>query len=730
MAPKLTRRRLLAGTAVLAGGGLVLALVRDKEMPRLGQAGELEPSAYLQIRPDGAIVLQVDKLEMGQGVMVGFVTLVAEELAVQPDQVTVRHAPVHPTFQTPSQLTAESSSMRSRFDLLRETGAAAREMLRRAAAEWWGSEPGRIEATGDGHMRNLDTGKQFSYATLASTAAALPVPAEVPLKQPADYRWIGRHVPRPDVPDKVTGRAVFGSDVRLPGMLTAVIRRAPRAFDALMDFSAAEASTMPGVRQIVAIPSGVAVVAEGFWQASRAARAIRADWIDGPAAGFDLESFRARQRAMITEAKGHRARDDGDVEEALAESAQVIEANYHTQFLAHATMETMNATVQLETGHCRLWIPGQAPDLARQVVCDLTGLSRAQVDVHVTYAGGGFGRRAMTDFVTEAVQIAQQVDAPVQLVWSRQDDLSFDFFRCATAHTIRGGLDAEGQLLAWEHALVTPDHTQHIFPIGLSTLAPESWSREFTDGLANFIGPWQLKLLGPFQARDGAITVRYNTPSFRASLHVLTPEIPVGIWRSVGNSYNVFVSECFADELAALAGVDPADWRRRHLAGHPRHLVVLERLLEASNWGAPPGGRHQGLAIHDAFDSVIGQVAEVSVEDGRIRVHRVTCVVDCGTAVNPDNVRAQLEGGILYGLSATLLESVVIEDGRVQQSNFHDYPILRMAQAPVIDTHIIESSLHPGGIGEAGTPGIAPAVANAVFAATGRRLRELPLQLS
>jgi CO/xanthine dehydrogenase Mo-binding subunit len=726
----LTRRRLLIGTAAVAGGGLVLSLARDNAPAKLGSSGDLEPNPYLQIRADGVIILQVDKLEMGQGVMTGFVTLLAEELGVRPGQIRAQHAPVHPHFQTPSQLTAESASMRHRWERIRQTGAAAREMLRSAAATRWQMDSALVQVAGDATMINTGTGERVAYKDLARDAALLPVPDEPPLTLPDDFRWIGKDVPRVDVPDKVTGAAVFGTDVRLPGMLTAIVLRPPRALDPVEGYDAGNALAMPGVHAVFAIPSGVAIVADGFWQARQAAAKIKARWGNGTAAGFDPKAFRQQQLTAVRSGEGHRARNDGDVDAAFAVAERVYEAEYHTPFLAHATMETMNATVRLGPDRGELWLPGQAPDLARQVLCDLTGLRREQVDVNVTYAGGGFGRRAMMDFVTEAVQIATLVDAPVQLVWSREDDLRFDYFRCATASRVRGVLDGSGRLSAWEHSLSTPDHTQHIFPIGLASLAPQWWSRRVTDGLANVLGPLQVKLLGPFHARDGSVTVRYAAPNFRVNTHITKPKVPVGIWRSVGNSYNVFVAESFADELAHHAGADPATWRREHLADQPRHLAVLERLLAEADWGQAPAGRHQGLSLHDAFDSVIGQVAEVSVVDGRIRVHRVICVADCGTAINPDVVRAQLEGAILFGLSAALLESVQIDDGRVQQSNFHQYPVLRMAESPQIDTHILESDAHPGGIGELGTPGIAPAVANAVFAATGRRLRELPLSLA
>ena len=730
MAKKLTRRRLLAGTAVLAGGGLVLSLVRNADdSPRLGADDDLEPNAYLQVRPGGDIILQVDKVEMGQGVMTGFVTLMAEELGARPDQITPLHAPVLSLFQTPSQLTAESNSMRSRWDTIRETGAAAREMLREAAAQRWDIPIDRVQLTGDATLVNAMTGESVTYGELASAAATLSVPRSPALTPPGQYRWIGGDVPRSDVPDKVTGRTVFGSDVRLPGMLTAIVVRPPRAGDSLLGFAADEAASMPGVHHVIEISAGVAVVADGFWQAQRAAARLRTEWQDGPLAGFTVAALQDEQRARIASNDGKRARDDGDVENALADTRDVIEAEYRTPFVAHATMETMNATVRLAPDRCEIWAPVQAPDLARQVACDLAGLRRDQVDVHTTFAGGGFGRRATMDFVVEAMQVALQVAAPVQLVWSREDDLRHDYYRSATMHQLSGGIDADGRITAWDHSLVAPEHASAILPLGLASLAPESWSRSFTDKLANFIGPLQVKLLGPYQARDGAVTLPYAAPNVRVTLHALNPLLPVGIWRSVANSYNAFVVESFIDELAHLAGADAADYRRRHLGGELRHLAVLDRLVDASGWGNAPAGRHQGMAIHACFDSVVGQVAEISLTAGRIRVHRVTCVVDCGIAINPDIVRAQLESGILFGLNAALHDEVDVLDGRVRQSNFHDYPMLRIADAPAIETHIIESSTHVGGIGEAGTPPIAPAVANAVFAATGRRLRELPLRL-
>jgi isoquinoline 1-oxidoreductase/isoquinoline 1-oxidoreductase beta subunit len=408
----------------------------------------------------------------------------------------------------------------------------------------------------------------------------------------------------------------------------------------------------------------------------------------------------------------------------------VLEGEFFVPYLAHATMEPMNATVHLTDAHCDIWAPVQAPDLARQVACDMTGLSRSQVRVHTTFIGGGFGRRALNDFIAEAVAIAMRTDGPIKLIWTREDDTRHGYFRSATTHQLSAALDDDGRITAWRHRLVAPLLTQHILPPALAALAPEWLPDGWVAGAANLAIRIQSAWFGPVQAWDGAATLPYAIDHVRVEVAEWDPGVPVSIWRSVGNSYNAFVVETFIDELARAAGTDPVEFRRQYLADQPRHLAVLDRVAAEAGWGRPGPGRHHGVAIHECFGSVVGQVVEVSVgEDAAIRVHRVCCVVDCGIAVNPDVVRAQLEGGILYGLTAALYGSIDIRDGQVQQSNFHDYRMLTLADAPGIDVHIIESDADPGGIGETGTPPIAPAVANAVFAATGRRLRELPLKL-
>jgi len=728
-----TRRRVLIGTATVVGGGLVLSWLGDDaaERPLAGQPDVLEPNAYLQIMPSGEIILQVDKLEMGQGVMTGFVTLLAEELGVHPDRITPRHAPVHALFQNPSQVTAESRSMRSRWDKIRETGATAREMLMRAAAERWQVTTSDLRAPGDGTVINTASGDSLSYAELATAASRLRVPANVALKSPGDYRWIGAPVARPDTPAKVRGEAKFGIDTILPDMLVAVVARAPRLGGSLLGFDATEAERWPGVHAIVEIHSGIAVVAETFWHAGQAARKLQIDWGESPLAGATVADIHARQRELLATGSGPEPRDDGDVAAAFATASETLDAEYALPYLAHATMEPMNATVRLTDERCEIWVPTQAPDLTRQVACQMTGLRRDQVDVHTTFAGGGFGRRVLNDYVAEAVAIALQVQQPVKLIWSREDDIRHDYFRGANLHRIRAALDGTGRPTGWDHRLVTASLARHILPVGLATIAPE-WVPDQVIETGAALGMKAMKrLFGPMQAYDGAATMPYDIANVRVGVVDYDPGVPVGICRSVGNHYNAFVVESFIDELAHQAGEDPLQYRRGLLTGRPRHLAVLDRLSTESDWRVVAPGRYQGLAIHECYDSVVGQVAEISIGgDSGIRLHRITCVVDCGIAINPDVVRGQMESGIIFGLTAAIHGEIDIEDGYVQQSNFHDYRMLRMFDTPAIDVHIIDSRESPGGVGEPGTPPIAPAMTNAIFAATGIRLRKLPIDLS
>lgn len=728
----MNRRRVLIGAVAVAGGGLALGWLRPdpRNARRVGDPRVLEPNAYLQITPDGRIILQVDKAELGQGVMTGFVTLVAEELAVPPARIEAQHAPVHPLFQDPTQITAKSNSVRSRWRVLRETGATAREMLLEAAALRLAVPRLQVSADGEGNVVDSVSGTSLSYAELAAEAARLPVPATVALRPRSEFRYIGAAVPRVDTPDKVCGAARYGIDVQLPDLAIAVVARSHEFGARLVGFDAQGALAMPGVLAVLEISTGVAVLGESFWHAHRGVDALQVSWSSGPVAGLSTAVVHDEQRRLLAAGAGRRVRDDGNAEAQFKGSSAWLEAEYVFPYLAHAAMEPMNCTVALGDDGAEVWAPSQAPDMVREAVCQVTGLARERVTVHSTYCGGGFGRRVLVDYVVEAVEIARQARRPVKLIWTREDDIRHSYFRQATVHRVRSLLGADGRPRAWIHRLAAAPLSRHMMPVALPTLLPE-W---FPDVAARPLGVAAGNLsdwaLGPFQARDGSTSMPYAIDHVAVDIVNYDPGVPVGIWRSVANSYNAFVVETFIDELAHAAGRDPAAYRHELLQGRHRHLAVLAALLERSGWGVAPAGRHQGLALHEAFGTVVGQVAEVAVGgDGTLRVHRVTCAVDCGYAINPDIVRQQMEGAIIFGLSAALHGEIGIENGRAVQSNFHDYRMVTLRDAPEIDVHIVETDAAPSGVGEPGTPPVAPAVANAVFRATGKRLRRLPLKL-
>ena len=712
----------------MAGGGLALTWWAREPERLLDDASVLEPNAFLQVHPDGRVIFQLDKAEMGQGVMTGLVTLVAEELDYDPARIDVQFAPVRSIFQRPLMLTGQSRSIADSWDVLRETGATARAMLLAAAAEQFNVGPEEL-STRDGLITHPRSSVSLSYANVARAAAQQPLPRSVPLKNPTEYRWIGTDLPRLDLNAKVLGTAEYGLDVRRPGMLTAVVARVPELRGQLNDFDGAVSRRIPGVVELVKLPHGVAVIASDFWTAQHAARKVGLDAEPGPLAAVSDADLDAQEAAQLERSEPDVDEGSAASSEALAKAAATVEASYRTPYLAHAPLEPMNATVHVQSQRCDLWLPTQAPDMVRSLAADLTGLPRAQVHVHSTFIGGGFGRRVLMDFVAEAVQIAGAVDVPVKLVWTREDDMRHGYFRQRTLHRMRGGLDSGGVPVAWAHQQVATPTVPSLMNATVNAILPEVLSPEQREGFGDWMADRSVQFVAAFQAREGAEELPYALPNKAFAQFAYDPGIPVSIWRSVGNSYNAFAVESFIDELAAAAGTDPAEFRRG-LLRDPRHLAVLDRVLTAADWTAPlPAGRARGLAFVSSFGTHVAQVAEVSLATGQIRVHRVVCAVDCGQIVNPDIVRQQIEGGIIFGLTAALHGEINIDNGRVVQSNYNDYRMLTLRDAPAVTVELVSSGAPPTGVGEPGVPPIAPAVANAVFGLTGKRLRRLPLQM-
>ena len=723
----LTRRAFLQ-TGIAGTGSLLLGCrsLSDPDSRDPGVDDDARFDAWLSISDAGQVRLYLDRVEMGQGTTTAYATLIAEELGLRPDQIEVQSAPVAAAFQHPLQVTGGSTSLAEMWTPLRETGARARELLQGAAAERWGVPVDGLRVA-DGVVTNPETGETLGLGTLAAVAARRRA-SSIPVPRPSsEYRWIGRSFPRVDAPAKVNGQARYGIDVQVPGLRTAVVVHCPHFGGSLRSFDASEARRQPGVEGIFEVPGGVAVVASSTWRAQRAARKLQVEWDPGSGRGVDSDFIQHGLASALDRGELHENRNDGNTERALEQATRVVEAEYRLPYLAHATMEPMNCTIVPTPGGCDVYVSSQGPDVFQDVVAAVLDLDRTAVRVHTTTIGGGFGRRIYPDIAEEAAHIARQFGGPVKLVWLREDDMRRDFYRPPGLHRLRGAVDAQGKLDAWEHKLAAPSLLPYL-KMSAGTLSPQ-WLRGATnwvaDGFMSRLPGW----IGPVIAVEGASNQPYATENVSVSSVAWDPGIPVGMWRSVSHSHNGFVVESFVDEMAHAAGTDPALFRRAHLADKPRHLAVLDRLVEEGNWGSPVEGHAQGIAVHEAFNTVVGQIAELSVDGTTIQVQRVTCVVDCGRAVNPDLVRAQMESGIIFGLTAALFGEITFEDGAAQQSNFHDQPLLTLAQAPEIAVFILERETPPSGVGEAGTPPIPAAVANAIFAATGERLRALPLRI-
>jgi isoquinoline 1-oxidoreductase subunit beta len=707
---RIASRRNFLQVSAAASGGLVLSFslpFASSEGQPTGAGGFL-PNAFIRIAGNGQIVMTMPYVEMGQGTYTSIPMLIAEELEVDLTQVQLEHAPPDAKlYGNPvlggEQATGNSSAIRAAWQPLRQAGAVARTMLVVAAAKRWNVDPATCRAA-RGEVIHAPTARKLKYGELATDAANVPVPKEVTLKQPKDFNLIGTPARRLDTPAKVNGTAVYGIDARPPGVKIATLAQSPVFGGRVKSVEDAAAKAVKGVRQIVRLDDAVAVVADHMGAAKKGLAALKIEWDDGPHAKLTTADIVA-ELEKATLKSGPVAQSIGDVEKALPGAATKVEAIYQVPFLAHAAMEPMNCTVHLRKDGCEVWVGSQVLARTQAAAAKAAGLPLDKVVVHNHLLGGGFGRRLEVDGVVRAVEIAKHVDGPVKVVWTREEDIQHDMYRPYWLDRISAGLDASGKPVAWSNRYAG------------SSVA------------ARWAPPWFNNGLDP-DSTEGAINLVYGFPNLHVEYIQVEPAgIPTAFWRSVGPSHNVFVTESFIDEMAAAAKQDPVAYRRDLLDKTPRAKAVLELAAEKAGWGQKlPERVGRGVSLQFAFASYMAHVAEVEVaKNGEVRVRRVICAVDCGSVVNPDTVRAQLQSAVIFGITAALYGEITLKEGRVEQTNFDTYRMLRINEAPTIDVHIVQNSEPPGGIGEPGTSAIMPAITNAIFAATGKRLRKLPV---
>ncbi len=697
-----SRRTFLKKSAALAGSGLLMGIAIPTALQAAGTVHT--PNAWVHIADDNTITLISARSEMGQGVYTSLPMLIAEELHVDLRKIKVRIAPANAKLYGNAriggaQLTGGSTSVRDGWEKLRTGGAQVREMLISAAANQWGVDRSGLTAV-DGHVLGAD-GKKASYGSLAAAASKLPVPENVAIKDPKDFTIVGKRTQRLDTPDKVNGRAEFGIDVKLPGMVYAALEQCPVIGGTVKSFDGTKAKSMPGVIAVVQIPDGVAVVADSWWRANVARRELNIVWDEGVGASLNDKAMLDGLRAAAKTGVAISLKAVGDPEAVIAASDKVLRAEYASQLLSHSPLEPMNFTAHYADGKMRLIGSTQWQDAAQSQIAKAVGLAVDDVSVETTFLGGGFGRRIDIDFIIQAAQIAKQLDKPVKLVWSREDDMTHDFYRPQAIHTMAAALGTDGKPTAMTFRITSQSVTGRVF--GLPAPVQDPLMTE-------------------------AAVAGYNIPASRHDVVKHDSGLRVGYWRSVSHALNAFANEGFMDELAHMAGQDPYAYRMSLLDGKPRFANVLKLAAEKAGWGTPlPDGHSRGIALMEGYGTYMAQVAEISLERGAIKVHKVTVAADLGLMVNPDTVEAQIQSSVVFGLGAATLQEITLKDGRVQQTNFDKFPIVRMFQAPQIDIVLVESTEKPGGIGEPATALVAPAVANALAALTGERLRKLPM---
>ena len=680
-----------------------------------GSSSTFKPNAWFEITPDNLVTVYIPSSEMGQGIRTALAMIIAEELEADWSQIRVKQAPAADPFKSPLlgvQLTVASASVRGWYEPFRKAGAAARTMLARAAAQTWKVPEEECEAS-LGKVRHRKTLRSLTYGQVCLKAAGLKAPQNPPLKKEAEFRFMGKSMPRVDIPEKVAGKAIFGLDVSVPDMLYAVVARPPVYGAKPLSYDQKSAEGTTGVVKVVPSPNGIAVCAKSLDAAWKGRDALQVKWGPGTHPGLNNEFIEKHHREGL-DRSGAVATNVGDVKKALGEAAKKVEATYYVPFVAHATMEPMNCTAHAQKDRCDVWAPTQGQTLTLMAASNASGLPPDKVHVHTTLVGCGLGRRARPDFVIDAVATSKAVGKPVKVVWSREEDLKYDAFRAATCQRIQAGLDSQGRVTAWSHKVSCTSILRFLNPAGIK------------NGVDNY------SLWGIFDNPNSpqlSPTV-YAFPNFYVEQVLSDLPIPAAPWRSVQNAPNAFVMECFMDELAHAAGKDPVAFRLHLLDKNTRARQVLQTVAQKAGWGSPvPKGKGRGIAQHACFGSYVAQVAEVSVDetDGTVKVDRMVVAVDCGPVVNPDTVIAQMEGAVIMGVSTALKEQVLFANGGVETSNFDDYEILRMSETPEIEVHIVPSKEKIGGVGEPGVPPAAPAIANAVFNATGARIRGLPL---
>ena len=726
---KLSRRGFLKATGLVGGGLLIgyIATPGGTSPAVIPGDGAIAPNAFIQITQDNQIIFYSPRDEMGQGINMGLATLIAEELDVPVDKIQVEFASVHDDYRHPEywvQGTGGSSSMRVHYLPLRQVAADTRALLLNAAALDLEVAPESL-STQDGYI--LSNGKRYRYSDFIATAQTLELPAETALKAKAEFKYIGKEMARNDALAKATGTAIFGMDITLPDMHYAIVSRSPVAGGTVNILDDRAARAMSGVTDIVQIDTGVAVVATSFWKARKAVAALDIVWDQPDLANFSNSDIRADYQTAIESDRGT-SETEGSIADGLSKASMQVQRDYWAPYLAHTPMEPVNAVVKISDGKAELWAGTQAPGVARGLVARHSGLSVEDITVNSLFSGGGFGRRAQLSHIAEATQVAVATNKTIKLVWTRENDLQNGWFRQASVMQLRAGIDTEGKVIAWDATRAGGDLSPHslagVLP-GELPRTPKPVNDLILSATESLYDGWLIDSGGV----EGLVS-DYDFPNKKLRHISVNHGLPLAAWRAVGHSFTAFAKETLMDELAEMAGLNGFEFRRRNLQNNPRLLGALEAVEQGLEQWDIPAGHHIGISTHGSFQSFVAQAAEVSIEGNKIRVHRVLCAIDCGAVINPDIVRAQIEGGIMFGLTAALYGNIEIENGAVVQSNFHDYKMLRINEAPEVEVLIVETEQAPSGVGEPGLPPIAPAVANAVYQATGQRLYSMPLTLA